>query len=414
MTISWMKRCILTLVTALALTIFSTGIGVRPALAAVEKAPWSQTNYNAAASRANLTEHILSPSAVTKVQYLRSVVSPVLPSADCPGPVVAPVLAGGDAYAVTNDELSKYDAATGKLLWRSIPDPEFDQFYTSVSVAGGLVVVGGFFCESPSDAEGHMWAFNAATGKLAWSMPMAQESALEQLAVSGPYVIAAGDSPGGGQIVAVSRLSDGKPVWFRDTQECVSTVVLVVAGLAMSYSCNNGTLAETVTANDLATGKLVWSRHGAWTLQRGDIGGSAGKHLYVTNPSGAVVDLNPLTGKTQHTLSQAVKVLAVDASRAYASCGSQGADVCAYTTATGKLAWQATSPGGGPALAAEADGVLYTDAGAALNAATGKVITHVWQPLSFNVLPTAIAVGDGRIAVASDPRVLDIFGLPGS
>ena len=52
--------------------------------------------------------------------------------------------------------------------------------------------------------------------------------------------------------------------------------------------------------------------------------GSAGKNLYVTNPSGAVVDLNPLTGQVKYMLSdQAVNVLAVDASRLYATCGSQ-------------------------------------------------------------------------------------------
>jgi hypothetical protein len=57
--------------------------------------------------------------------------------------------------------------------------------------------------------------------------------------------------------------------------------------------------------------------------------------------------------------------------------------------------------------------VLYLDFGYAANAATGEKITTTWN---YNFRPvTAIAVGDGRIAVVStiDPRVLDLFGLPG-
>jgi hypothetical protein len=65
-------------------------------------------------------------------------------------------------------------------------------------------------------------------------------------------------------------------------------------------------------------------------------------------------------------------------------------------------------------LAAEADGVLYLASGQALNASTGQVIKQVWGVGTYNdTAPTAIAVGDGRIAVVGDPRVLDLYGLPG-
>jgi hypothetical protein len=52
--------------------------------------------------------------------------------------------------------------------------------------------------------------------------------------------------------------------------------------------------------------------------------------------------------------------------------------------------------------------------GAALNTAAGKLITTVWRPLDSRQPPTAVAVGDGRIAIVSEPRVLDLYGLPGS
>ena len=73
------------------------------------------------------------------------------------------------------------------------------------------------------------------------------------------------------------------------------------------------------------------------------------------------------------------------------------------------MEWQDTNLAASPTLAAEADGVLYLGFGTALNAATGTVIKKVWSGQA-----TALAVGDGRIAVTTDPRILDLFGLHGS
>jgi hypothetical protein len=190
-----------------------------------------------------------------------------------------------------------------------------------------------------------------------------------------------------------------------------STSVLVVGGLVMSYGCDSQG-NETLDASNLATGEVVWSLPG-WSFQRGDLDGPAGTHLYATSPSGTVMDLNPQTGQTEYPLRRAVHVLAVDNSRVYATCNSQNTLVCAYSTSTGGLEWQVTR-GTPVALAADADGVLYLDNGQALNAATGKFIKAIWPTgyIGYNSA-TAIAVGDGRIAVVQDPRVLDLFGLPG-
>jgi hypothetical protein len=58
--------------------------GTKTSLAATESSPWPQTNANAAQSRVNLTEKVLTPSAVTKVRYLRQVVAPKSPvNPDC-------------------------------------------------------------------------------------------------------------------------------------------------------------------------------------------------------------------------------------------------------------------------------------------------------------------------------------------
>jgi outer membrane protein assembly factor BamB len=147
-------------------------------------------------------------------------------------------------------------------------------------------------------------------------------------------------------------------------------------------------------------------------IQRGDLGGSAGQHLYAIDPSGNVDALNPQTGQVEYSLSKAVKVLAVDSSRVYASCNDTYGDyVCAYDISTGALQWTYVLQWAGFNNTAEADGVLYLNTGEALNAATGQRITRLWDP-SYNA--KEITVGDGRLAVVADPRVVDLFGLPGA
>ena len=47
--------------------------------AAAASSPWSQTDYNAALSRANLTEQTLTAATVANAGYLRSVASPPPP-----------------------------------------------------------------------------------------------------------------------------------------------------------------------------------------------------------------------------------------------------------------------------------------------------------------------------------------------
>jgi hypothetical protein len=381
------------------------------ATSATAASPWSQTDYNAAQSRANLTEKTLTRTTVGKVRYLRGMAAPLNPPnpGGCQSsPTATPVLTGGSLYAMTNGQLSKYNPATGQLVWRHNPDPSFDTDYLSLAVADGLVVLGGLGCDSVSDPNGVIQAFKASTGARVWSEPTsADEGALWQMVVSGGYVAASGDSPGSGNVVSVRRLTTGAQVWFRDSNECDGRVVLVVAQVVLSHSCdlNNN---ETLVASKLSTGAKLWSLPGSWALLRGDTDAASGRHVYATNPAGQIVGLDPLTGKTQYTLAGATSVLAVDNTRAYADCGSLG--VCAYNTTTGKQRWH-SQPGVTPATAAEAGGVLYLDQGIALNTGTGQSITTLW---AADLTARSLVVGDGRIAVITDPRVIDLFGLPGS
>jgi len=234
---------------------------------------------------------------------------------------------------------------------------------------------------------------------------------LNQAAVAGPYVVTAGEDAAG-YFTDVVNLSNGKLVWSGG--ECYSTgaILPVVAGQqVISYGCGKGG-NTAMQAFSLAAGKMAWSLPG-WTFQSGDLSGATGKHLYATSPAGTVDSLNPLTGKVEYSLKQAVTVLAVDLSRVYATCGSGGKFVCAYNISTGAQEWQNTTLPSTTALAAEADGVLYLDFGDALNASTGKVIKTIWTKFRGKSA-SAIAVGDGRIAVVANPHILDLYGLKGS
>ena len=373
--------------------------------AASESSPWYQTDYGAALSRANSSEHVLTTSAVPNVTYLRSLTAPPTPpGAQCgPESIVAPALVGGYVYAITNSRLSKYDAATGQLIWRRTPDPTFFAEYQSLSVSSnGMVVVGGAFCDSSSEPSSEFWAYNAATGKLVWS---SIGEALSQEVVSNGYVVAAGIDAAG-YFFEVLNLSDGKVAWSY-VVSCMPypTTPLVVGSLAMSHGCDSQG-NPILEARNLSTGAVVWSLPDDWTFQRGN---STVNIVFATDSAGAVMALNSLTGQTKYTLSGAVNMLAVDTTRAYATCGSTGQYVCAYSLSTGALEWQTTNATG-TVLAAEADGVLYLDSGLVLNASTGQVTTTLY---GYSHAATALAVGDGRIAVVTDPRVLDLYGLPG-
>jgi hypothetical protein len=397
----------------LALTASLGALAITPSLASskstTESSPWFDTNSNAAGSRTNLTEKVLSPTAVPKIKYLRSVTAPpVPPKAQCPENVGAPVLVGGYLYLTTNGSLSKYSAATGKLVWRRIPDRTFGTIYTSLAVSGDLVIIGGSSCLSQSEPPGFLYAYNTTTGALVWSSGPGRE--IDDAVIATSYVITEGQDAIG-SVAQVFNLNNGSLVWSTQQGCGIGGHAVVVDLVVISYGCDpQGDWS--LEGNSLTTGALLWNLPGNWTIQSGDLSGSRGKYLYATNPSGTTVDLNPLTGKVGYSLG-AVDVLAVDASRVYATCGNGGVSaVCAYDINTGARDWQNTQEY--DFLAAEADGVLYLANGTALNAATGKVITTIWGGgTAITPVIDGPAVGDGRIAVISGSRVVDLYGLPG-
>ena len=380
-----------------------------PPVPAAASGSWSQTDYNAALSRANLNEQILTRATVGKVRFLRSLTTSSSESCHLPA-VVAPVLTGGRLYAMmANDRLTKYNPATGKVIWQVAPDPSFSTDFRALSVAGGLVVVGEQDCGSVSAPRGLIQAFNAATGALVWSAPTPQGRVpLQHMVVSGKFVIWAGESAETPLYLSVRRLTDGSVVW-ESLQGCGSGAgAFVVAQRVISDGCDPSG-APILTASNIHSGALTWSRPGNWGLQRGDTDAPTGRHLYATDPSGAVVSLSPLTGKTQYQLPGATTVLVVTPTQVFADCGALG--VCAYSITSGSREWNA-QPGSATALAASAGGVLYLDQGLALNTRTGKTLATLWAADSPPAV--ALAVGNGQIAAATGypfTPALNLYGM---
>jgi hypothetical protein len=231
------------------------------------------------------------------------------------------------------------------------------------------------------------------------------------------YVVTTGQAAGSeGYQVGVLDLSNGKNDWFSSpgcfAPNADEVPPVVVGEVVMGFGCDSvgNPLLEGL---NIATGAVLWTLPATgWVPQRGDLAGSAGAHLYATDPAGTVEDLDPLTGHVEYSLSGAVSVLAVDTSRVYATCGPKGGFVCAYNIGTGALDWENKTVPAGTVLAAEADGVLYLGSGAALSAATGRLIKQIW---SSATPATWLAVGDGRIAVVpAGSAAVSLYGLPGS
>jgi PQQ-like domain len=402
-----------TLLAASALIAGSGPAALGAPAATVSPGPWTQTDYNAAMSEANPGESTLTPATLSKVGYLRSVAAapdPVMFGCDPEQGYVAPSLAGGDLYAVADNRVLAYQASNGQTLWQHVLDPTGSSTFFSLALSGNLVIVGSEFCGSASDPNGTIQAYSAATGAPAWSAPVNSTAGpMNAMVVADGLVIGSGASAGSGTVVSAHQASDGKLVW-QQGYGCGGGTgpAVVVGGVVVFAACTVANNTPFLQGDSLATGARLWRRSGTWQVQRGDLAASAGKNVFASS-GGSVFDLNPLTGATRYTLTGAGSVLAVGSSQVYANCST--VNLCGYQLSDGHQLWQHSN--GAQQLVVEAGGVLYLGDGEALNATSGAHLSYVWEEPNPNLPAEALAVGEGRIAVVDDPRVLDLYGLSG-
>jgi outer membrane protein assembly factor BamB len=379
--------------------------------AGATNAGWSQTNGDAAQSRANHHESVLTTRTVHGLAYRRSIVArPTSLANGCETPGIAtPVLTDGHVVAVVNGRLSTYTASTGRQVWSSQLDASDTTTYSFVSVADGVVVVGGEDCESQSDPNGVEQAYNAQTGAHLWTQPTTPDGgALSRLVVSGRYVVATGDSLGSGQMTSVRKLATGAVVWFQTTGSCesfASTNVVVVDGKVVYSHCNQDGEDPVLEADGLVSGAVAWTRSGTWSVEQGDTDALTSRHLIAIGPAGVLNDLAPATGQTRHHFLDANQSLVVGTARLYTTCGT--GSVCAYKLSNGTQMWSVTDAS---TLGAEAAGLLYLSDGSVRDTRTGVVVRRIGNGDGTS----ALEEGNGRVAMIDGPRVLDLYGLAGS
>jgi hypothetical protein len=368
--------------------------------------PWLETNYNAADSRANLAEATLTKSTIGGVALRRNVTAAGNPDSACEGfeGVVAPILSGGFAYGVFNGYLHKVNAGSGVVSWRVAPDTSFSTTYRSIVISGSLVIVAGQGCDSVSDPNGFIAAFQISNGAPAWSTG---GGPLISMVSSRGYLLTVGESVGSGFNVRTLNAATGADVWSATGDPCTVPNAVVVGGLAIYSFCDFNDV-QSLRGVALANGAPVWTKLGGWEPVAGDKSASSGTHVYAAKTSaGTVYDLNPATGATRTRIPGAKLILAVDGARVYATCGSVAGQVCGYSLSTGVQQWNVKT-GSVVALGAFAGGVLYLSNGKALNASSGATIRSIWSGGAHSLL-----VGDGRIGAVVNAQKLSIYGLAG-
>ena len=118
-----------------------------------------------------------------------------------------------------------------------------------------------------------------------------------------------------------------------------------------------------------------------------------------------------MSGATRYTIPGAtVNALAVDSLRLFTSCGgTPSAGICTYNRATGAKMWSVATPAS--EAISVANGVVYTTDGRALRATDGTELAEFYYGYGNG---TQVSVGDGYAAFQTDPRIIDIYGAPGS
>jgi outer membrane protein assembly factor BamB len=151
-----------------------------------------------------------------------------------------PAMSGGIAYVGGDDPgFFAVDAASGQLLWRG--DTGTDENGTAV-VADGTAYLGG----SAESGEGHLYAFDAATGALLWCRdePIFTPAVLDGVGYSGSVA----------GIVYAFDTATGQERW-RVSLGGVVRPVAVAQGVV--YAPSDGDRA--LYALDAATGQQLWS-----------------------------------------------------------------------------------------------------------------------------------------------------------
>jgi outer membrane protein assembly factor BamB len=393
--------------------------GAGPALASGVGGDWTQADHDASGNRANTTATQITAANAATVTDLRALGAPAYPVGQfgqCAERWTGEVVAAKRVYAIKTGRLAAADLTTGNQIWQRDVDPDGLSESIVRAVVGGRVFVSQLDCLSASDPNGAVRVFDAATGAPLWTYEQSGGvggvGGINGIAVDGNLVLATGSSEGNGLTIAVLNAATGAEVWTRHGGAC-PVAPRIVNGLVYYQECEAGDTTELVAAR-LQDGAVTWRKTGDFAVTRGDRPGSDSTHVFTDS-----VALDSGTGATRYTMAGATRVDAVGTNRVFGACGRV---VCAFDKATGARAWTSTvaasvdpigSPSGidNPVRAAVAATLLYLPTGQVLNTGTGRVVTRLWTGQA-----RSMSVGNGYVVAVpeSSPRVMDVFGLPGT
>ena len=403
-------RIIVTLVAAAGLI-----AGAGPALASGVGGDWTQADHDASGNRANTTATQITAANARTVSWLRGFTAPAF-APDSPGcgeGWTAPVVVGKKAYAVASGRLTALDLVTGAQLWQRTIDPTDLSVSTVYAVTGGRVFVGQLSCQSMSDPQGSVNAYDAATGATLWSQPV---DGLVGVAVSGNRVLGAGSSAGSGDTLRVLQAASGAVVWQRLNTPTCGVDWRIDRDQVYYQDCDAAGDPAAVVALRLADGVEAWRKATSLGADRGDRPGSDASALVIANAgTRTTVVVDPSTGVTRFTATGMDGVDVVGTNRLFGDCGGSAGiagTICAVDRATGARAWTSTIQAGFPvAPAASAAKLLFLPSGQVLDSANGAVVTRLWSGQH-----AAVTVGNGYVLTVPQEfsRILDVYGLPGS
>lgn len=203
--------------------------------------------------------------------------------------MTSPVVHRGRIYTATVDEDMKgkayiycLDGATGRLLWKYKTGSSIKN---TIAVADGLVFA--------QDALAHVYAIDCASGQLRWEqqLPTHELPALvEGVATNGNEVFV-----GTGKFMEVLDTKTGRLIWrnkdWNQNQGASSTIAanqdVVVSSAQWS----------ALYANDVNTGKMLWSRSDSGLRFRAASPALIGGLIYITSEKSFFI-LDAKTGRT--------------------------------------------------------------------------------------------------------------------
>ncbi|HEY3923822.1 MAG TPA: PQQ-binding-like beta-propeller repeat protein [Acidothermaceae bacterium] len=327
---------------------------------------------------------------------------------DFGGTVSYPVIVGGRMYFTVqhlNDlgsDLYAVVATTGAKVWGPVALAYGSTGYSALSYDGGRVFA--------MIGNGNLRAFDAATGKLDWSVQLPYEGNFTSPPTASGGVVYVGGSGSGGKLYAVSE-STGVVKWMQEVMNGAHSAPAVGGGgVYVSYSAELSYRFST-------TGQLVWTHTAGGEGGGGRTAVLHGSQLWVRDDAGMTpAILDTATGKQVRTFQSATApAFAGNTAFVVANDGLQ-----AINATTGKTLWNQHGDGGLESAPEVAGATVYIGSGFGkifgYSTTTGKQVWEASTGATFvgpdehngSVLQ-GLQIGDGLLAVPATTR-MTVFG----